>query len=332
MKITDIQTTEVGGHGFSTYVRVYTDEGLTGTGECIHGRSASSVIIQEMKRLLVDEDPMNVDRLFEKVMSVCIAVMFVVVVATAVALQPAWGEVARGIFWPTIPEFQDEGIEWTVALMGGVGGTVTVLCYGYWIREEGRSGAEDLAVCRLDLAVGYAMTALFGLAMVVIGSTIETSGKGAGLVVNLADRLDGVLGPVARWAFLIGAYGAFFSSLLGVWQSVPYLFADFWGMARSGGSHAGRQVDTKSWPYQIYMFALATIPAVSLWIGFEKVQKHYAVVGAMFIPMLAAVLLVLNGRARLVGRDYRNSWPTTLLLIGAIVFFLLVLCLKFQPR
>jgi galactonate dehydratase len=67
MKITDIQTIEVSGHGYSTYVRVYTDDGLTGTGECIHGRSASSVIIGEMKSLLVGEDPMNVDRLFEKV-------------------------------------------------------------------------------------------------------------------------------------------------------------------------------------------------------------------------------------------------------------------------
>ncbi len=267
-------------------------------------------------------------RLFEKVMSVCIAVMFVVVVATAVALQPAWGEVARGIFRPTIPP---KGIGWTVALMGGVGGTVTVLCYGYWIREEGRSGAEDLAVCRIDLAVGYAMTALFGLAMVIIGTTIEPGGKGTTLIVNLADRLESVLGPVARWAFLVGAYGAVFSSLLGVWQSVPYLFADFWGMARSGRSDAGRRVDTKSWPYQIYMLALATVPAVLLWIGFEKVQKYYAVIGAMFIPMLAVALLVLNGRSKLVGRDYRNSWFTALLLIGAIVFFLFMLWLKVFP-
>lgn len=68
MKIRDIQTVEVKGHhGRSTYVRVYTDEGLTGTGECIHGRAAAPVIIGEMKRLLVNEDPMNVDRLFEKV-------------------------------------------------------------------------------------------------------------------------------------------------------------------------------------------------------------------------------------------------------------------------
>jgi hypothetical protein len=51
--------------------------------------------------------------------------------------------------------------------MGGVGGTVTVLCYGYWIREENRQGAEDLRVCRIDLAVGYLMTALFGMAMVI---------------------------------------------------------------------------------------------------------------------------------------------------------------------
>jgi len=67
MKIRDIQAVDVIGHGYSTYVRVYTDEGLTGTGECIHGRAATSAIIEEMKELLINENPMNVDRLFEKV-------------------------------------------------------------------------------------------------------------------------------------------------------------------------------------------------------------------------------------------------------------------------
>jgi galactonate dehydratase len=65
MKITDIQTMEVMGHGYSTYVRVYTDKGLTGTGECIHGRSASSAIINDMKGMLINQDPMNIDKLFE---------------------------------------------------------------------------------------------------------------------------------------------------------------------------------------------------------------------------------------------------------------------------
>lgn len=261
-------------------------------------------------------------RLFGKVMGVCIAVMFVVVIATAVALTPSWAEVGRGLLRPSIFGLPAGGIEWTVALMGGVGGTLTVLCYGYWIREEGRQGAEDLRVCRIDLATGYGMTALFGIAMVIIGSTIPVRGDGARLIVNLADQLETALGPTAKWAFKIGAWGAVFSSLLGVWQSIPYLFTDFWNLTRDGRAGAAeRTVDTRSWPYQIYLLALATVPAVGLFQAFRQVQKWYAIVGALCIPMLALVLLVLNGQSKLVGRRYRNSWPVTVILIGSLAFF-----------
>jgi len=53
-----------------------------------------------------------------------------------------------------------------------------------------------------------------------------------GLIVALADRLQGPLGATGRWVFLIGAWGALFSSLLGVWRAVPYLFADFRNLTR----------------------------------------------------------------------------------------------------
>ena len=109
-----------------------------------------------------------------------------------------------------------------VALIGGVGGTLTVLCYGYWIREEGRHGVEHLRSCRIDLATAYAMTAIFGLAVVVIGSRLgPLPGGGATLVVAVARELEvalGEIGAIAKWAFLIGAWGAVFSSLFGVWQ------------------------------------------------------------------------------------------------------------------
>ncbi len=263
-------------------------------------------------------------RLFEKVMGVCIAVMFVVVVTTAVAVMPSWSELAGGLLRPTIPDLHGEGLSWTIALMGGVGGTLTVLCYGYWIREEGRHGAEDVKICRLDLATGYAMTAAFGIAMVIIGSTIAGEGKGVKLIVDLAEKLQTELHPAAKWAFLVGAWGAIFSSLLGVWQSVPYLFADFWGLTRDPNvAKAQRTVDTRSRPYQAYLLALATIPATGLWFDFQQMQKAYAIVGALCIPILALVLLILNGQARLIGRRHRNSLPVTLLLIATLVFFLL---------
>src|SRR5690606_19568161 len=151
-------------------------------------------------------------RLFERMMAICAGLMFVVIVVTAALLWPGTGEVVSGLVVPRIPDAGGQGITWTTALIGGIGGTVTVLCYGYWIREEGRAGMEELRVCRIDLGVGYAMTAVFGMCMVMIGSTMEIEGGGAGLIVSLADRLEQPLGPAGRWALLLGALGAVFSS------------------------------------------------------------------------------------------------------------------------
>jgi galactonate dehydratase len=66
MKITEIRTGEVWGHGYSCYVRIYTDKGLIGTGECIHGGAGIQDIIASLAKMILGEDPMNVDRLYEK--------------------------------------------------------------------------------------------------------------------------------------------------------------------------------------------------------------------------------------------------------------------------
>ena len=262
--------------------------------------------------------------LFEKVMSVCIAVMFGTVLVTAAFLNPGLGEVLRGLFVPSIPHAGGEGITWTVALVGGVGGTLTVLCYGYWIREKGRVGTDDLATCRIDLGVAYAMTVVFGIAMVIIGTTLRIEGTGAGLLVALADSLENSLGLWGRWFFLLGAFGAVFSSLLGVWQSVPYLFGDIWRLFIQQSDPAVREpgatVDTRSTPYRAYLLAIAIVPMLGLFMSFREIQKLYAVIGAMFIPMLALVLLVLNGRRDWVGAHV-NKRSTVAALTAAIAFF-----------
>lgn len=262
--------------------------------------------------------------LFSRIMQVCIGLMFVTVLATAAIVWPGTGEVLHGLFVPSIPDIDDGGLSWTVALMGGIGGTVTVLCYGYWIREVNRTGEDDLRTCRIDLAVAYAVTALFGIAMVIIGSTIEIEGRGAGLLVTLSERLVESLGPTGRWIFLVGALGAVYSSLLGVWQAVPYLFADLWGLLRgpereiSGGE---MRVDTRSTAYRGYLAAMALLPMAGLFRGFGEVQKFYAVVGAWFFPFLALALLLLNGRSAWVGKAYRNQPLTVAVLVAVLVFF-----------
>lgn len=272
-------------------------------------------------------------RLFERVMSVCIGVMFVTVVATAVASGPDWWDCLRGVMVPTIPRLDGDGLGWTVALTGGVGGTVTILCYGYWIREKGRTGGEAMRTCRIDLAAGYVMTGVFGLAMVVLAAGLETSGSGSRLLVDLADRLQnrlGAAGHFSRWAFLVGAWGAIFSSLLGVWQSVPYLFADTWSLWF--GRETGQEVSTTSWPYRGWLLALATVPLAGLWIRFAAIQKWYAIVGAAFLPAVAVVLLVLGRRRSLVGEKLVTRWVGLLALLAVLLFYLLAGGLEVHKR
>lgn len=257
--------------------------------------------------------------LFEKVMKVCIAAMFFTVVVTGVLLAPGVGPVMKGLFVPAIADIGTGGLTWTVALIGGVGGTMTLLCYGYWLREVGRTKPEDLTVSRLDLGLAYLMTAVFGVSMIIIGSQVKVEGDGARLLVSLADQLQGQLGSVGRWAFLVGAFGAVFSSLLGVWQAVPYLFADLWRLA---AVRPGQEpVDTSARPYRLYLLALAVVPAMGLWVSFKEIQKLYAVIGAAFMPLLALALLVMNGRSSWIGARFRNSWLISALLCLTLAFF-----------
>jgi Mn2+/Fe2+ NRAMP family transporter len=261
--------------------------------------------------------------LFEKVMRICIGIMFVTVIVTAALLWPGTGQVLKGLFVPAIPDIAGQGLGWTVALMGGIGGTFTVLCYGYWIREEGRSGPGFLKTCRIDLATGYTVTALFGVAMVIIGSTVELEGRGATLLIRLSEQLVEPLGPVGKWLFLAGAAGAVFSSLLGVWQAVPYLFADTLGLLREDGeARAENAIDTGSAAYRGYLFALAIVPMAGLFWSFQEIQKLYAIVGATFIPFLAVALLVLNGRKEWVSEQYRNGPATVAVLLATLAFFI----------
>jgi Mn2+/Fe2+ NRAMP family transporter len=259
---------------------------------------------------------------FERLMEVFIALKFVAVLITAVVLVQDWQAVVQGLIVPRIPLGT---LPWMLGVLGGVGGTVTLLSYGYWIREKGRSGEEGARICRIDLGVCYLLTALFGVAMIIIGSRIQLEGAGIRLAGQLADQLATVLGPWGRWIFLLGFWGAVFSSLLGVWQSAPYLMADFlWLRANrsSGSSLKSGSVDLKQTvAYRGFLVALAVVPLANLFLTVERIQLAYAVMGAMFMPLLAVTLLILNNQTRWVGPRFRNSWWINAVLVLTVLLF-----------
>jgi Mn2+/Fe2+ NRAMP family transporter len=251
-------------------------------------------------------------RLFEGAMTAMIALMFVAVMLTAVVVSSR-----SGLVWPA-PSLPGDSGPWVLGVLGGVGGTVTLLAYGYWIAEHDRKGVTGLLTCRLDLTLCYALTGLFGAAMIVIASQTTLTGSGSRVAVELAEQLGATFGPGGRLVFLVGFWGAVFTSLLGVWQGVPYLFADF-----AGASREGKPLTTTS-SYRHFQLGLATVPIVIVFFGTVRtVQLAYTVTGALFMPLLAVTLLILNNRSGLVGR-FRNGWLVNLALIATLVLFVVI--------
>jgi len=64
IQITDVQTTMVDGNFPWTLVRVYTDAGVTGTGEAYWGAGVPE-LIERMRPFLLGENPLDIDRLYE---------------------------------------------------------------------------------------------------------------------------------------------------------------------------------------------------------------------------------------------------------------------------
>lgn len=261
-------------------------------------------------------------RIFQYLMAGLTVLMVAAVLLTVVLIAPDWAAVARGLFIPSLPS---GGTAWLLAVLGGVGGTVTLLCYSYWIREKGRSGEAGVRESRFDLSIAYGLTAFFGAAMIIIGSRVEVGGRGDTVAIVLADQLGLVLGPFGRSLFLFGFWGAVFSSLLGVWQGVPYMFADFLALRRRGAERdADARPLSRTKAYRAYLVALATLPLTLLWLKVQQVQLVYGVVGALFMPFTALTLLILNNRTGLVGREFRNGPIVNFLLALTLAFFLYV--------
>ncbi|MBL8228514.1 MAG: Nramp family divalent metal transporter [Bryobacterales bacterium] len=253
--------------------------------------------------------------MLKRVLAVCVGAMFLTMVLTAFLLDPEWSAVATGL----IPSLPATGSRWVVGLIGAIGGTMALISYGYWIREEGRRGQEGLRECRFDLLLSYAVIGVFGMAVVLIGSRVQVRGQGAELAMLLAGQLEKSLGPAGYWIFLAGFWAAVFSALLGVWQSLPYLYADFVRLQKP--SPAAMDGLERSTAYRAFLVFLATVPLLLVRWPVKQLQLAFGLTGAMLLPVLALTLLIMNNRADWVGPRFRATLPLNTVLVAALLFF-----------
>jgi Mn2+/Fe2+ NRAMP family transporter len=264
---------------------------------------------------------------FEKLMKVLVGVMgFSILVCALLTLQ-APAAAAQGLMIPVIPAGSGT---YVLSLIGGVGGSITMLSYNYWMREEGMRGAGYLSYVRGDVAVAYVFTGLFGISIMLIANDaffvpgVEL--RDAQAVPKMAEALGTLLGTFGRVAFSVGFWAAVFASLLGVWQSIPYLYADFYGILKRMPAEARVEVvKVTSTPYRVALAFITLVPLPFAFTGRPiAVIVIYTIVGSLFVPFLAATLLYLNNKVRWSEPVPHNSWLTNVLLAAILLLFAIV--------
>ncbi|MGA5796529.1 Nramp family divalent metal transporter [Streptomyces cellulosae] len=268
---------------------------------------------------------------FEKVMTVLVGVMFVVTVYLAFRVTPNLGDAFAGLL-PVLPDEEDSILN-TLGLIGGVGGTITLAAYGYWVNAKGWTNSGWMKVMRLDNRVAYITTGIFVAAMLFVGAellhsaNIAISGGDQGLI-QLGDILEDRYGKTTGVLFLVGFFAASFTSLIGVWHGVSLMFADF--LARQRGERQARADELasgrreRSWTFRAYLLWL-TFPPMILLFQDEPFRLIiiYGVLGAAFMPFLALTLLWLLNSSR-TPREWRNSYLSNGMLTVAGLLFLVL--------
>ena len=260
--------------------------------------------------------------LFERVMELFVGITFVTIVGLAILLTPNLGSIASG-FVPSLP---DNSLLLALGLVGGIGATLTLASYTYWVRERGWREPAWIPMMRFDSGVGYLVTGIFAVSTLIIGAEF-LFGSGASIedeegLVALSGPLGERFGALASWLFLIGFWAAAFDSVIGAWNGFAYLFADYVRIARGVGDREEKgELSEKSPAFRGFLLWITFPPMILLF--FDRpvfIVIVYAALGAFFLPFLAGTLLYLLNSGR-VAPEHRNRPLTNVVLAAAVLLF-----------
>lgn len=260
---------------------------------------------------------------FEKVMEALVLLMFVTVVGAAILTAPNLASLGGGLTF----HVPGGSLLYVLGLIGGVGGTITLTSYAYWLRDKGWRGHAWTRFMHLDLIVAYVMTPIFMVSMLIVGAQFlfgtDRSISGEEGLVALAEPFGAQFGEAARWLFLLGFFSATFTSLLGGFNGESYLFADLVRVVRGiPDAEAEEHTSQRNWVFRLFL-VWATFPPMVLHLLGQPVLLVivYSAFGALFMPFLAFILLTLLNSKR-VQREYRNGILANVVLGLSFALFL----------
>ena len=154
----------------------------------------------------------------EKVLTALVVLMGILFLITAIAVQPNWGEVLKGLFVPRVPQMNRAWF-YVTGLIG-----TTVVPYNIYLhasssaKKWGHEGDKDesLKTSLTDSILSIGLGGIISMC-IVITAAVCYDGSGTAAIANgkaMAEQLKPILGSWATAAFGIGLFAAGMSSAI----------------------------------------------------------------------------------------------------------------------
>ncbi|TDG16000.1 divalent metal cation transporter [Seongchinamella unica] len=248
--------------------------------------------------------------LIEHVLVALVLLMSLVFLLTFLMVRPPMGTLMAGLFQPSLPP---GSLLTAIALIGTTVVPYNLFLHSSTVQEKWPQNlplGESLKAARLDTGLSIGLGGLITLAIM---STSAAAFFGSGVAVsavNIAQQLEPLLGPAARYFFAAGLFAAGLSSAVAAPLAAAYAVCGALGWDRGLSSPRFRLV----------------------WLGVLLCGTFFAVIGTkplaailfaqaangLLLPVCALFLLLVMNQSRQLG-DYRNGVITNLLGLAVVL-------------
>ncbi len=247
-------------------------------------------------------------RIIERLLIVLVAVMSVVFVLTAVMVRPDLTGIVKGMFMPGIPA---GSLTMIIALIGTTVVPYNLFLHASAVREKWPASlplSQSLRESRVDTVIAVALGGLITLAIVVTAAAFFQQGTTVENAVMMAEQLEPLLGPLAKYFFAAGLFAAGLTSAVTAPLAAAYACAGALGF----------EPTLRSWKFRIVWVIVVVAGTVFAAIGKSPVAAIIFAQAAngLILPVIAVFLLVVVNRRKLLGQ-YTNGMLANVL--GAAV-------------
>ncbi|MCZ2110930.1 MAG: divalent metal cation transporter [Dehalococcoidia bacterium] len=266
-----------------------------------------------------------------EIILMAISTVFVAYVITGFKASPEWGDVARGALVPTMK--LDVG--YLTVLIGLIGTTIAPWGQFYLqaaVVDKGL-GVRDLKHARADAYVGAFVTNFIAFFIIITtAATLYVHGKPADTITDVADSLRPLAGDFGEKLFALGLLNASLMAAAVLPLSTAYAICEAFGWERS----VSRPLREAPAFFALFggLILLAAVAVLAPGVPLLVLLFLPNVVGAMLLPIILVLTLLLVNDRRLMGSHANGrgqnlvGWGTTVALMILTTLFVVAAFLE----